>query len=526
MRILRQRILVIVVSTAIAAVCGTLAGYLLGRVLTLRHAETRLQPYADRIYKEAETTASEAREELAKINASPFPACSEQEIEWLHKLVFQSEHLKDAGRILNGKIACSAALDSLADPSPLTAPKFSLPDGTRLYQNLPEFRIANQTVITIQRGAAFAVYSPYNLKDLGSGAMHFTVTDVDAPTRQAGRLVGEVAQAPMSTLTRDGAARQGDTMYFTHCSTHYSSCISTYISVPEALRVNRGEFGAYIVLGGFSGALFGLACSLLYRRTKSIEQQLRRAIRHDGLNVVYQPIVALGGGRIVGAEALARWNDEDGIAVSPEIFVKIAEERGFVGTLTELVVRHALHSFAAILRSRPEFRLSINIAAADLSDPDFLAMLESHLERESVSPASLALEITETSTARQETAIETIRSLRGRGYSVHIDDFGTGYSSLAYLQDLSVDAIKIDRAFTRAIGTEAVTVAILPQILSLAAVLKLQVIVEGIETEQQAAYFSNSDREILGQGWLFGRPVSAEMLHEVMTETVPEAAAF
>jgi len=89
-----------------------------------------------------------------------------------------------------------------------------------------------------------------------------------------------------------------------------------------------------------------------------------------------------------------------------------------------------------------------------------------------------------------------------------------------------VDAIKIDRAFTRAIGTEAVTVAILPQILSLAAVLKLQVIVEGIETEQQAAYFSNSDREILGQGWLFGRPVSAEMCHEVMTETVPEAAAF
>jgi len=526
MRIFKQRVLIIVVSTAIAAGCGTLAGYLLGLALTLRHAETRLQPYADRIFNEAETTATEARDELAKINSSPYPACSDQEIVWLHKLVFQSEHLKDAGRILDGKIACSATLDRLVEPGALIAPEFSLPDGTRLYRDLPAFRIESQTVITIQRGSAYAVYSPFNLKDLGSGAMHFTVTDVDATSRHAGRLVGETTQAPVSILTKDGETRQGDTMYFTRCSARYTSCISTYISIPEALRANRGEFGAYIVLGGLSGALFGLVCSLLYRRTKNIEHQLRRAIRNNGLRVVYQPIVDLRERRIVGAEALVRWNDEDGIAVHPEFFVKIAEERGFVGSLTELVVRHALHSFAAAFQTQPDFRLSINIAAADLSDPGFLSMLDRHLERESVSPANLALEITETSTARQELAIETIRSLRSRGYSVHIDDFGTGYSSLAYLQDLSVDAIKIDRAFTRAIGTEAVTVAILPQILSLAAALKLQVIVEGIETEQQAAYFSTSGRDVLAQGWLFGRPVSAEVFHEMLTEKVPEEAAF
>ena len=518
MRIMKQRVLATIAATVAASACGTAAGYLLGLALTVRHAEARLNPYADRILQEAETAARQARAELATIKASHYAFCSDQEIAWFHKLIFQSEYLKDAGRIRNGKIECSATLDRLAQPAALPGPDFSLNDGTSLYRNLPSFQIANQSVITIQDGAAFAVYSPYNLKDLGSGSMHFTVTDVDAVSRQAGLLVGEPSQAPVSILTGEGHTRLGNTMYVTRCSPRFTSCITTYISIPEALHVNRGEFRAYLVAGGLVGAVFGLVCSLLYRRNKSLEQQLRRAIRHDALWVVYQPIVDLASRRIVGAEALVRWSDEDGVAVSPELFVKIAENRGFVGAITELVVKHALASFAETLQGHSDFRLSINITAADLKDPSFLPMLERSVKREGVSAESLALEITESSTALHEIAIETIRHLREKGHSNNIDDFGTGYSSLSYLHDLSVDAIKIDRSFTRAIGTEAVTVAILPQILALAAALKLQVIVEGIETEQQANYFANSGQPILAQGWLFGRPVLAEAFLRLLAE--------
>jgi sensor c-di-GMP phosphodiesterase-like protein len=518
MRILKQRVLATIAATVAAAACGTLAGYLLGLALTVRHAETRLSPYAERILQEAETAAHQARTELATIKASHYSFCSDQEIAWLHKLVFQSEYLKDAGRIRDGKIECSATLDRLPQPAALPTPDFSLNDGTRLYRNLGSFQIADQTVIMIQQGSAFAVYSPYNLVDLGSGSMHYTVTEVDAASRQAGRLVGESSQAPVPILTTEGQTRAGDTMYVTRCSPHYASCITAYISTPEALRDNRGEFSAYMVAGGLVGAVFSLVCSLLYRRNKGIEQQLRRAIRHNALWVVYQPIVELASRRIVGAEALVRWSDEDGVAVSPELFVKIAENRGFVGAITEIVVKHGLASFAETLRSHSDFRLSINVTAADLKNPSFLPMLERSVKREGVSPQSLALEITESSTALHEIAIETIRHLREKGHSIHIDDFGTGYSSLSYLHDLSVDAIKIDRSFTRAIGTEAVTVAILPQILALAAALKLQVIVEGIETEQQANYFADSGQPILAQGWFFGRPVPAEAFLRVLAE--------
>jgi len=245
---------------------------------------------------------------------------------------------------------------------------------------------------------------------------------------------------------------------------------------------------------------------------------LRRAIARDRLRVVYQPIVDLASRRIVGAEALARWTDEEGSTVGPDVFVRIAEQRGFVGEITRLVLRHVLRDFSGTLRSRSGFRVSINVAAADLADPGFPALLDTSMERAAVPAAALAIEITESSTALRDLAMETIRSLRRRGHSVHIDDFGTGYSSLAYLHELSVDAIKIDRSFTQAIGTGSVGVAILPQILAMAEALNLSVIVEGVETGEQADYFVAGPRPIFAQGWLFGRPISSEEFHRRLAE--------
>jgi len=274
----------------------------------------------------------------------------------------------------------------------------------------------------------------------------------------------------------------------------------------------------FMAVGGVFGTLFGLLCPVLYSRNKSMEQQLIRAIRADALTVVYQPIVDLTSGQIVEAEALVRWTDEYNNVVSPDVFVKIAEERGFVGELTKLVLRHALRDFGATLRARPTFRINVNIAAADLADGNFIPMLEQHLAEAEVSARSLGIEITESYTARQQIARNTILRLRQRGHYVAIDDFGTGYSSLAYLHDLSVDAIKIDKAFTKAIGTDAVTVSILPQILTMAETLGLRVVVEGIETKIQADYFAASKQDIHAQGWLFGRPAPARVFLQMLDE--------
>jgi sensor c-di-GMP phosphodiesterase-like protein len=149
-------------------------------------------------------------------------------------------------------------------------------------------------------------------------------------------------------------------------------------------------------------------------------------------------------------------------------------------------------------------------------------MLDQALEDAHVDAPSLTVEITESSTAHHDVAIETILALRRRGHSVHIDDFGTGFSSLSYLHDMAVDAIKIDRSFTKSVGTDAANAAILPKILSMAEALSLRVVVEGIETESQAAFFVATGQQILGQGWLYGRPVTIEEFQHRLAENESE----
>ena len=318
---------------------------------------------------------------------------------------------------------------------------------------------------------------------------------------------------PGAITDRDVQERVGDVLYVTHCSLHTAVCTTVYASYSAALKADRNRSFRDAAEGALCGAFLVLALALIRQRNQSMAQQLHRAIRQDKLQLVYQPIVEPPTGKYVGAEALARWTDEEGFAIGPDVFVQMAEDRSFVNELTALVVKRALREFAETLRSRPEFQLSVNVTAADLADPESLPMLEHALNDARVATHSLTIEVTDSSTARKQVAKETIRKLRLRGHCVQIDDFGTGYSSLSYLHDLSVDGIKIDKAFTQAIGTKAVIGEILPQILAMAETLDLMVNAEGIETTEQADYFAGLPRPVLGQGWLFGHPVPADEFH-------------
>ena len=524
-RSFKQRILFSLAATLIAVVFGTLAGWIFGRFVTMKLAERRLAQDAIRASAEVDLRLVESRAVLAAMLGSTNSPCSSAELTYFRALIFDAKYLKDAGRMSDGKIECSASL--ARPPQPFSHPKqdFTLVEGTKIYKNLAFYQSEDQIMITLQHGDFYIVLIPFIQAHPGPWHEHYAEAVRDGASGQVFWLLGEPPEVSAASFTRNAFARVGDSMYFTRCSPTFSNCITAYASIPEALQADHTQIRLYLALGGLVGAFLGLFCSVVYQRNRSIEQQLLRAVRHDELRMVYQPIVNLPSGKIVGAEALARWTDEEGFAVGPDIFIKIAEERGFVGEITRLVVRHALNDFSELLHSHPDFHLSINVAAADLADPRFLAMLEGELKRKSVKAESLSIEITESSTARHEAAIETIRRLHERGHSVHIDDFGTGYSSLSYLHDLSVNAIKIDRSFTQAIGTEAVTLSILPQIMAMAKSLHLQVIVEGIETRQQAGYFSSESNQILGQGWLFGRPVEPEAFARLIEEQEKAAPA-
>jgi sensor c-di-GMP phosphodiesterase-like protein len=505
----QKRLLTASLLSLLGVVIGALGGYLLARLAVIRQAQIRMEHFAVASTASLDDSVRESRSVLHQMNQSAYAYCSPEELDYFRSLIYQSHTLKDAGHLRNGRIDCSTTLGRAPSRQPLLRPDFVQADGARVYRNLPLLTIAGDVAVAAQVGDSYVVYNPFVPTLLKSPHTHYTLADTDVTTHSSGFLVGKEPQINSSTLTHDTQARQGTTIFATRCSSVSTVCVAAYTTVPEVLASSKPMLILLTAMGGLAGCLLGLIGSLVYRRNKSMHHQLLRAIRHGALRVVYQPIVEIETGRILEAEALVRWTNDDNQSISPDVFIRVAEDGGFVGEITRLVVHQVLRDFAQTFNHRPGFRVNVNIAAADLADDAFLPMLGGALADANVRPESLGIEITESYTARQQVAKETILKLRARGHHVAIDDFGTGYSSLAYLHDLSVDAIKVDKAFTRAIGTDAVTVSILPQILSMADQLGLRVIIEGIEAQQQADYFMESRQTVRAQGWLFGHPIPA-----------------
>ncbi|MGA2888684.1 MAG: EAL domain-containing protein [Terracidiphilus sp.] len=515
---MKQRLLATLVVTIIAAACGALGGSLLGRFITLRQTERRLIEDATRALTVADIRLTEAHAVLVAMKGSSYAPCSDAELTFFRALIFNGKYLKDAGRMSDGTIDCSGAMARPMQPPAQARQDITLSTGANLYKNLAPYKSEDQTVVTLQWEGFYTVFVPSIQAHIGPASEHYSEAVREGLNGQVDWLLGEPPPVAAKVFASDGFARVGDSLYATRCSSVFSNCITAYLSIPEALQADHIQCRIHMLLGGMTGAFLGFFCSLVYRRSRGMEQQLRRAIRRDKLRVEYQPIVSLTSKRIVGAEALARWTDEDGFEVGPDTFIKIAEERGFVEEVTKLVLRHVLSDFRETLRARPGFRVNINVTAADLGNPEFPLLVGRALAQAGVPAEGLGIEITESSTARRQVAVDAIHQLRKSGHCVYVDDFGTGYSSLAYLHALSIDSIKIDKFFTQAIGTEAVTVAILPQILAMAKALHLQVVVEGIETDQQADYFAGAERPVLAQGWLFGHAISAEEFYRLLTE--------
>ena len=492
---------------------GAFAGYMSGRATTRRITESTLANEAFQIEGNVDSFVNEAFSLLKSLNSSNYPFCSDAQIAHFRSLIFYSVTFRDAGKMRNGKMECSALFARENLPQESFQPTTVRQDGSKVYLNLPPYRSGLTPVFTIQAGDSFVVQDPSFLSTWRALSPKFEQSNYDAASHQWTRPSGMQSNVPGAIRDRDARGTVGDMVYATSCSPRILVCTTVYSSFSAALWAEKGQIVVDSALGGLIGILLVLAYILIHLRSKSMTQQLRRAIRRDRLQVVYQPIVELATGRIVEAEALARWTDEDGIAIPPDVFVRLAEEEGFIGELTALVVRHALRDFGPLLRQKPDFLLSINVEAADLADESFLPMLEQSLAAAHVPPESFGIEVTEGSMINEGKASETIRRLRERGHRLKIDDFGTGYSSLAYLKDLAVDVIKIDKAFTQAIGTDSVVGEILPPILTLAKSLDLQVVVEGIETLEQSSYFAGLQRPVRGQGWLFGHPVTAHEFH-------------
>jgi diguanylate cyclase len=251
----------------------------------------------------------------------------------------------------------------------------------------------------------------------------------------------------------------------------------------------------------------------------TMEYRLRDAVENNELLVYYQPLLDIGTGQIVGMEALTRWNSPEYGMVSPATFIPIAENSGLIVPIGEWILRTACRQNQVWQEAGyPPMRVSVNLSTRQFELPDLVETVAAILEETGLSPEYLKLEITESLAMQNpDSAIQQLHALKQLGIEIAIDDFGTGYSSLNYLKKFPIDTLKIDRSFVGDIPGDSDDVAIVTAIIAMAHNLKINVVAEGVETEEQLVFLRDQHCDEM-QGYLFSRPVPAEEFEALLIE--------
>jgi diguanylate cyclase (GGDEF)-like protein len=252
----------------------------------------------------------------------------------------------------------------------------------------------------------------------------------------------------------------------------------------------------------------------------SVRNALGRAITQRELRVLYQPVVSLADEKVIGVEALVRWERPGFGLLSPDAFIPIAEESPFISAVDCWVLKEACARGAQWCEAGGS--IAVNLSARTLQQDDIVRTLTETLKKVAIPPNRLTMEITETALlGGTGTAHVNLGRLRELGVNLSIDDFGTGHSSLSQLQQTDVDVLKIDQSFVSTMDEDASTAAIVSAIITLGHALGLSLVAEGVERPAQARLLREQGCDS-AQGWLFGRPLEPEAIDKAFGLSVPE----
>ncbi|MEA2615892.1 MAG: hypothetical protein QOE72_1675 [Chloroflexota bacterium] len=270
----------------------------------------------------------------------------------------------------------------------------------------------------------------------------------------------------------------------------------------------------------FSGSLHSAALERL-----ALEQDLRTAIARDQFQLVYQPQLDLATRRIVGAEALIRWDHPTRGLVMPHEFIPLAEEIGLIVDVDDWAVRTVCRQLASwSAAGLPPLRVAVNLSGREFDDPGLADRIEGTLNECGVPASALEIELTESVAVRQpQEALVALEQLRALGVQVAIDDFGTGYSVLSSLQRFPVDRLKIDRSFVERIGPDGGDAPIVAAMITMGHALGLEVVAEGVETAEQLGYLEEHGCDLV-QGYLLSHPLTASELAQLVWHPPAPAA--
>ncbi len=269
--------------------------------------------------------------------------------------------------------------------------------------------------------------------------------------------------------------------------------------------------------GGNNHQFYNADMNALALNRLALETGLRQAIDNEQFITYYQPVLNLMSNRIVGLEALVRWQHPQLGVLPPSEFLGLAEDTGLILYISESVMRSACFQTRKWqLQGLSDLRIAVNVSARQFQQKDFIDKVIHTLGESGLDPSCLELELTETSIMENpESAAKLLTEVRQLGVRVAVDDFGTGYSSLSYLKRLPIDTLKLDRSFVNGVTTDPDDAALVMAVVTLAHNLRLRVVAEGVETSEQLNFLKllRCDE---GQGYLFSKPQPVEVIEQIL----------
>lgn len=281
-----------------------------------------------------------------------------------------------------------------------------------------------------------------------------------------------------------------------------------------------------LAAGGGSDPRRGLVQEISVLAKEAVDQvrfesEVKLAFTQKEFRLNYQPIVRLDNGQTVGYEALIRWHSPSMGVVAPNKFMSIIEESSIMIPVGRWITEQAMNDLNELHKAYgPDLFMSINVSPRQLVDPNFLRHLEGARMKAGLQPGDIKLEITEQIFVQGATIVSLIEECRKLGYKISLDDFGTGYSSISYLKEMALDVLKIDQSFVRGVMSDDKSKNITQVVASLANVLGLDCVAEGIESAEVAAELAKMGC-MYGQGYHFGKP---QPLSHYLTQKIKAAA--
>lgn len=489
------------VATGLIAMAAGCLALLLAQVVQSARDAAQLKAYAATVLTRAEHVATSSVQALDSAAALGTAPCSAEELAALRLLSFNTRYIRDTARLHEGKVVCSASWGHLNPPRVMPPPDRRV-RGYQLWRSVSNVFSPAVAVDMTSKGDFIVSTAPMAFDAVARPPIGMAV--------QVASRKGDHVFQQFGAFEKDRGRVSTLASVFTHnvapvCSTRFDFCVSAR-HIGPGLLIQSGLASVIWALGALAGGSLAFAANERRRRRDGLAHRFGQALKRDDLYLVYQPLRRFSDGRLVGFEALARWTVKGMGEVRPDQFVPLAERHGLGTAMASTLLDRLLRDCGPTLRRLPALYVSLNVSAADLTDDGFCQRLAARVAETGIGPSNLVLELTERSTASHGKMALNMKALRAQGFRFYIDDFGTGYSNFAYLAELPVEAIKMDRRFTQAIGTDSPMSHIVRSIVDLAQTLDLALVVEGVEHQAQADYMLDIAPASIGQGWLLGRP--------------------